>query len=425
MIGKTSLLEEGKRSGRMGIQSRFCNAFLLCVLLLVVFQDLARAHNEHPADTRSKAVLHDHKMGSHAHPLGEDPNHTHLDRNDSHELVSGPPPVGADGSWTVVVVPDTQNYMNTINNVGASKRSYKGEIEVLETSYKWMAQAKEERNIQLVAHVGDMTNDNTAREWEAIRRCYNHIDGVIPYVVCVGNHDVTLGENNALLDDYFKISDNPLNERIFGGYFEEGNLENAYYTFEQNGQKFLFLALEWAVRQEVVDWADKLCKQYADHRVFIMVHEYLSEKTRMLSVDDKIWPEYQVNEKQKRVAAEKGVEFNFGYNLRRELIEQNSNIEFLVGGHYGCTRFSDTGELEYDIQELATAHYSSEREGALTFHAMLFNAQWLFNGGNGWILLLEFGPDNDSVQAYTYSPYLNAYRVGPEYQYSLERSSDW
>ena len=76
----------------------------------------------------------------------------------------------------------------------------------------------------------------------------------------------------------------------------------------------------------------------------------------------------------------------------------------------------------FDSQELATAHRSDPRDDGLTFHAMLFNAQWMRTGGDGWILLLEFQPDNQTVQLRTYSPYLNAWRTGPEYDYVLDRS---
>ena len=114
---------------------------------------------------------------------------------------------------------------------------------------------------------------------------------------------------------------------------------------------------------------------------------------------------------------------NCGVDIEHKLIGPNPNVEFLVCGHYGCQVVNEVGRVVFDKQEIATAHRSDPRDNGLTFHAMLFNAQWMRTGGDGWILLLEFQPDNKTVQVRTYSPYLNAWRTGPEYDYVLHRTS--
>lgn len=66
------------------------------------------------------------------------------------------------------------------------------------------------------------------------------IISVVPYVCCLGNHD--LGDNGrtnsreTLLNKYFKITDNPLNEKMFIGAYEKGKLDNAAFAFTQYGK---------------------------------------------------------------------------------------------------------------------------------------------------------------------------------------------
>jgi len=299
------------------------------------------------------------------------------------------------GAWTVVVIPDTQTYVNRVNKHG---------VKILDRMFEWMAAEKDTRNIKVVVHVGDMTGGNRPESWVKIRNSYKKLDGILPYVVCVGNHDSKEGQRQqtGLLDNYFKIDENPLNKEFFAGSFKKDELENAYYIFEQNGQKFLYIALEYGVRDEVVEWADKIIKRHPDHHIFFTVHAYIAEKSRLLSKDGK------------PVVNPRNV-------IKRKLIDPNPNVEFLVNGHYGAIKLSDKGKAKYAREDIATAHLSTPKDKGLTFHAMLFNAQWFKNGGDGWLMLLEFQADNKTVHVRTYSPYLKAYRTGPEYDYVLHR----
>jgi hypothetical protein len=311
-------------------------------------------------------------------------------------------PIIPAGAWTAVVIPDTQAYTSM-------RKGREENVEILDQMFAWMAANRESRNIQVAVHVGDMTSNNEPGEWKKIRNSYKQIDGVMPYVVCVGNHDEKPIKRTALLDTYFKINENPLNKDFFVASFEKGELENAYYVSEQNGQKFLFMALEFGPRDKVVKWADSIIKQHPNHHAFLTVHEYISEKSRLLHEDGVAVPEEADKEGYLGKFREAG-NINFGVDLKRKLIDPNPNVEFLVCGHYGCQTFNEAGELVYDKEEIATAHRSDPRTKGLTFHAMLFNAQWMRSGGDGWLLLLEFQPDNRSVHIRTYSPYLKAWR---------------
>ncbi len=44
----------------------------------------------------------------------------------------------------------------------------------------------------------------------------------------------------------------------FGGAFEEGKMDNVWYTFKAAGIKWLILCLEFGPRNNVLDWAERL-----------------------------------------------------------------------------------------------------------------------------------------------------------------------
>ena len=87
-------------------------------------------------------------------------------------------PEFAPGSWTLVLLPDTQGY----------SRDYPG-LFTLQTH--WIAKNKDKCNIRYVLHLGDITNDNTDREWRHAREALDELDGKVPYALVPGNHDYT------------------------------------------------------------------------------------------------------------------------------------------------------------------------------------------------------------------------------------------
>jgi hypothetical protein len=269
----------------------------------------------------------------------------------------------------------------------------------------WIVKERNKRNIEMVVHVGDMTNGDNEKEWTLVRNAYMKLDNVVSYVVCEGNHDRKHGN---LMNDYFKIGDNPLNKAIFGRFREEGQLQNAYYLMEQNNMKYLFLALSQNPkdRKKVLAWGNEVLKAHPEHRVFITYHVYMSEVSRLLSKD--------------------GLPDPTDNPAYQQLVMPNQNVEFVTCGHFGSHK-KGTGKglkkyegiLEFG-HDLATGHRSDKTRG-VTAHQILFNAQFIKSGGDGWMLLMEFSPDNKDVKVKTFSPFLEQWRTGPEYEYTLKR----
>ena len=110
---------------------------------------------------------------------------------------AGPPPLPARGSFTIAVLPDTQNYCQS-----APEGFY--------TQTQWIVDHKQDRNIAAVLHLGDITNRNTPEQWEIAKKAMRQLDSHVPYFMCCGNHDYGKGggcaDRTTMFNDYFPLS---------------------------------------------------------------------------------------------------------------------------------------------------------------------------------------------------------------------------
>lgn len=95
---------------------------------------------------------------------------------------------------------------------------------------------------------------------------------------------------------------------------------------------------------------------------------------------------------------------NDGEQLWRKLVSQHANIRLVVCGH---ALGDGVGLL------------TSEGKGGQRVHQLLVNFQANEEGGWGYLRLLEFSPDG-TVQARTYSPFLDRWKTDRQNQFRLE-----
>jgi predicted phosphodiesterase len=303
----------------------------------------------------------------------------------------------ADGAWTMVVIPDTQYYVR--NDADAA---------IFTEMTEWIVARREERNIQLVLHVGDIVNDNEPRQWEHAKRSLSVLDGEVPYVLAVGNHD--LGRNarsrETMLNDYFSLADNPCNQRIFGGFFEQGALENAWYRFRHGKWDLLVFSLEFGPRKSVVDWADAVAARHRGLPAVLVTHEFIDHESTFSSDDGKprrTTPSTTNNPHKYGIS--RGEPVHCGEELWDAFVSRHPGFRLVVNGHYKPFEKAGDGKLSH-LRDLACAWRADPVDGGSEVLQMLFNAQWCPRGGEGWLRLLEFQPDGRSVKVRTFSPYL-------------------
>lgn len=307
-----------------------------------------------------------------------------------------------DAAWSMVLMPDTQNYVKA-----------SGEKGVLTNTTQWIRDNRDAFKIKVVLHEGDIVNNNnttnpavspssgnqdSTQQWQNARASMSVLDGQVPYIMAAGNHDFGFlnSENRETqINTYFKATDNPLNDPAQGGILKglktPGEIQNAYYSFTApDGRKMLIFSLEWEPRPATVAWANQIAAlpQFADHTAVLLTHAYLLADNS-------------------RYTASKVAEDYAGSELWTGLVRQHENFEMVVNGHFG-------GDGQGYLQSTALAGNQVNQ--------LFFNTQFETQGGNGWIQLVEFLQDGKTVRVRTYSPYLNQMRPHPELAFEFQMS---
>ena len=301
------------------------------------------------------------------------------------------PPPFVEGSFTLVVLPDTQNYAESFPDL-------------LEQQTRWIAEHRTDRNIAFVITLGDLTNRNTTDQWENVRRAFRHLDGVVPYVLVTGNHDYgNLGNTDSRetgLNTVFSEGDF-FQRPTFGGLFGP-RLDNTYHLFTAGGRDWLVLALEWGPRHMVLHWADMILDQYPERHAIVVTHAYLySDNTRYDHVSR---PEQRWNP-HSYPSAKLPEGTNDGEAIWTKLIAPHDNVDFVLSGH---------------VLNTGTGRLSSTNPHGHVVHQIMANYQERPRGGEGYLRLMEFPPDVAAVQVKTYSPVLDRYLTDPTQQFVLE-----
>ena len=301
------------------------------------------------------------------------------------------PPAGPD--FTVVVLPDSQNYTDERN--GAKKEMWFAQCE-------WIITNRLSRNIAYVAHLGDISQTGDVKggrpnlaEWRnatnAMYRLENRVrtelaEGV-PYGLAVGNHDQTprgdpLG-TTIFYNQYFGIS-HFLGRTYYGGYYGTNN-NNHYDLFSASGLDFIVLYFEYDMdaNPAVLAWGNEVLQAYADRQAIVVTH-YMGSATTPSTF-----------------SAQGAAIYN--------TLKGNPNLALLLGGHVAGPGGIGEGSRE--------DHY-----GGNTVRTLISNYQFRTNGGNGMLRLMEFSPSNNTVVVQTYSPWSDEYETDEDSEFFFTRN---
>jgi hypothetical protein len=293
------------------------------------------------------------------------------------------------GSWSLVVLPDTQMYAE----------SYPG---VFYSQTAWIVLNRQRLDIKYVLQLGDITNRNTPEQWVVARDAMSLLHGVVPYAICPGNHDYGPGGNAktrmTYFNDYFPFAEQAAMP-TFGGAYRRGQLENTYHLFEAGGKKWIVLALEWGPRDSVVEWAKKVMERHPDRTGIMITHAYMySDSTRY------DWKQYGEHQHWNPYAygTEGGV--NDGEDLWRKLISRH-DFAFALNGH---------------VLNDGTGYMASKNDLGGTVHQILSNYQFRQIGGEGFLRVMEFSPNGHTVRIKTFSTLYGRYLTTEDQSFVIE-----
>lgn len=294
-----------------------------------------------------------------------------------------------DGSWTLVLLPDTQVY----------SLRYPG---LFDAQTNWIVRNRERRNIKYVLHLGDITNNNTPMEWRRARAAMGLLDDVVPYTLVPGNHDYgpsgDASTRGTLMNEYFKF-DAVRSWPTFGGAMEEGKLDNTYHLFDVGGRKWIILNLEWGPRLGTIAWANEIMSRHTDRLGILVTHAYMNNNDRRYDHRDTAHPQHY-NPHEYRTPG--GV--HDGEELWQKLVRKH-NFAFTLNGH---------------VLGDGTGYLASKNDRGQVTHQILQNYQMRTLGGESYLRLLEFLPDNKrTVRVRTYSPLYDKYMLDADQQFAV------
>ena len=217
------------------------------------------------------------------------------------------PHFSTDHAYSFAFVGDTQFLTIGDYLLGTEKLKYQ---------YKFIADTVEERKLEHVFVLGDMTdwgyrNDGNLAsahnyppitgEWDIVHEAVSQLNGTgVTYNLVRGNHD------DYMIDDYFYVPE--YTDQFFnngGGFFHDADgkhsgrretlnpegfiywsaisgvhkesVVNSYMTREIFGTKYLFITYDYNPTAKVLNWMDELLAQYPDHKAIITTHSFMLE----------------------------------------------------------------------------------------------------------------------------------------------------
>jgi pimeloyl-ACP methyl ester carboxylesterase len=309
------------------------------------------------------------------------------------------PPAIQPGAWTLAILPDTQYY------------SYKYP-DIFKAQTRFLAENRSTLNIKYVLHEGDVTQSNSPGQWKIASDAFKTLERAgIPFTLALGNHDY---HKNSLSRDSLMSASFPV-ERLtkqptFGGVYpgEPASTNNSFSLFTAGGTGWLVISLEYGPRAKVLDWADALLKRYPRRKAMIVTHSYLYyDGTRMnwAAKGAKQGGNPHDNDGD-GTADNQGISaLPGGVNDGEEMwnaLKNNPNLLLIFNGHSTNPAFKRPNDAAGVGGRLAGI-----AEDGHVVHQLFANYQNMADGGQGFLRLLEFMPDGETVRVRTYSPWLD------------------
>lgn len=305
--------------------------------------------------------------------------------------VKGATAPGAGDPFTLVVLPDTQNY------------TYSNRQGTILQQAQWVVANRAAMNTVFVAHLGDLVSEYTnAAQWERVSAGLKPLDdAAVPTSVIPGNHDFDNATGDfGPYDTWFPVSRYTGKAwpagTSYGGYLGQNQFGpdpvdrenmNNYALFSAGGTDFLLLNLEWEAPQYALDWADRVLANYPDRTVIMTTHSYVSITGGLRTTAERpggtapatIWSSF---------------------------VSTHCQIVMVLSGHehsglLGEARRTDTNSCGRPVQAILTDYQDRP------------------NGGDGWLRSYRFDPSAGTVAATTYSPKLDQYETDADSAFTL------
>lgn len=207
--------------------------------------------------------------------------------------------------------------------IGDTQTMCEKDPEAMTSIYDWILENKKSEKIEYVIGLGDITNHSTDKEWDSANAAISRLNGKIPYLLSRGNHDDWDDFNRNLHNGFYETTvdgtmstgevsltdgnqpgvlkvlsaDGTIVYKTREGDVPEGgtvagDLTNSYRYFTIQGTDYLFLTLDFAPSEEILDWANSVIKAHPKHKVIVVTHAYMYRDGTTLDDGDCYPPSY-------------------------------------------------------------------------------------------------------------------------------------
>jgi antitoxin component YwqK of YwqJK toxin-antitoxin module len=298
--------------------------------------------------------------------------------------------------YSFALIPDTQFYVYERQQDGFPL------AEIFSSQTRWITEHLVQKNIIFAMHLGDVTEQSSVEsEWIRGKTSMKLLDNSLPYIMVPGNHDYFynkgfMTKQAVKFNQYFPLK---LFKRMqtFGGEFESNKSDNTYHYLNVGKTNYLIMGLEFAPRDEVLEWANQLIGKHPNHVTMVIIHGHIWKHELMN--DSHTWASLPFAD----YNGEPPGSFNNGVQVWNKLLKKHSNLKFLFCGH---ARSNDR-ILGQGIK------------GNQVFQ-LLSNYQHFESGGNGYLRLLTFSPNGQFVSVSTYSPYLGKFLNDSDNRFGID-----
>ena len=264
------------------------------------------------------------------------------------------------------IIPDIQYYTNNIDR-----------FHYLQSILKF---CNEEANVDICIQTGDVTNNNHPDQWKnAYEQFFSRVNKEIPMVYCLGNHDYGANGGSGT-----RASEIPEIMRPESDIQMEGSRYDNYVRFVQlGGKQHAILVLEFAPRNEVLEWASQILQEHHDTPFIILTHAFLNNHGKLFDYRDSNCD----NEYSQKSYSMGGDYLNDSREIFEKIVYANTNAKMVICGH--CLH-----------KDYITAEYVLNSIGK-EIPCIMVNYQHGADGGSGYIGVLAYKENNFTLYSYS------------------------
>jgi len=286
-------------------------------------------------------------------------------------------------NFTVVALPDTQNYCWITSDPN-----------IFTKQTQWTLDNKVTLNIKFLTHLGDIVDSaGSASQWTRATNAMNLLNAKLPYGVCPGNHDLANGDSNYI--NRFGPTQprwkDPVTGQTYSWY--QGASPRGYSSYQVinvNGRDYMFLHIDCDCPNSDLAWAATVLTQHPRTVTMITTHDYLAETGASGSAGSGTGQRGRVNWPTGYISV--GPDRNSVTNIWNTIVKPFNQVYMVICGH---------NFAQYNVADTNAA--------GKVVHQVIADYQTLPNGGNGFLRIMEFRPNQNQIYNTTYSPSLGRY----------------